>query len=255
MSHKYLRSVDESAHLASRYDIKSTPTFLIYAKGSEPVEIIGSQPYQVFQTVIDQLLANLNPDFSSIVLPRDITTNVVNATYNTEATQTTRMSDLMNISENGGDSTSPDIILGENNLYVVWNDNSTGNDEVYFRKSSDQGTKFSSIINISNNTGASTRPQIVASGNNLYVVWRDNIHPGKVNFSQFCTDKLCDDILLRKSSDLGESFGKPVVLSTDKTASVQNMNPSIADNENNLYVAWQTEKFNSGVSVRRNYSF
>ena len=71
-----------------------------------------------------------------------------------------------------------------NKSYVVWADETTGNGDIYFKRSTDGGATFSSTtINLSNNTGSSVNPKISAAAssvsgsnsnnNNVYVVWVD----------------------------------------------------------------------------------
>ena len=78
-----------------------------------------------------------------------------------------------NISNNTGSSTSPQIEPFGSSTFVIWQDNSTGNEEIFLRKSMDGG-KFSSKKNLSNNTGSSTSPQIEYFVNNTFVIWQDN---------------------------------------------------------------------------------
>jgi hypothetical protein len=44
----------------------------------------------------------------------------------------------------------------------------------------DNGTSFGTPINLSNNAGSSQQPQIVISGNNVYVTWFDDT-PGNID--------------------------------------------------------------------------
>ncbi len=132
---------------------------------------------------------------------------------------------LTKSSDNGTTFSKP-IILGHgnnyttdtlstvgNNVYLAWNVNSTsnletGNFDILFTKSTDNGTTFSKPINLSNNTGLSISPFISVphDGNdNLYLVWQDNYNG---NF----------DILFTKSTDNGTTFSKPINLSNRTTA-------------------------------------
>src|SRR6185503_6855378 len=99
-----------------------------------------------------------------------------------------------NLSDNVGNSQSPQIQALGNITFVVWQDNSTGNDEIYLRKSSDGGITFGNATNLSDNVGNSQSPQIQALGNITFVVWQDNSTGN-------------DEIYLRKSSDGGITFG------------------------------------------------
>jgi len=108
-------------------------------------------------------------------------------------------------------------------VYVVWTDNSLGNFDIFFIKSTDGGNTFSKPLNLSNDSGLSYQPRIVTDEKNgVYVVWTDNF-PGNY------------DILFTKSSDGGDSFDKPVILSSLK--GVSNF-PNIAASGNNVYVVW-----------------
>ena len=59
---------------------------------------------------------------------------------------------ILNISSNLGFSDSPSISAYNSNVYVVWDDNSSGNYEIYFANSTDGGNTFSRPINLSKNT-------------------------------------------------------------------------------------------------------
>ena len=63
------------------------------------------------------------------------------------------------------------MAISGSNIYVIWTDNATGNGDIYFKKSVDNGTSFSNIENLSNDNGISYGARIVISGNNVYVVW------------------------------------------------------------------------------------
>ena len=67
----------------------------------------------------------------------------------------------LNISNTTGGSFSPQIVVSDN-VYVVWADNTTltGNEDILFSKSTDDGNNFSIPLNLSNNTGDSSEPQI-----------------------------------------------------------------------------------------------
>jgi hypothetical protein len=80
----------------------------------------------------------------------------------------------LNLSNNSGASQAQNMAASENNVYVVWQDNSTGNDEIYFRHSTDNGQEFGDTVNLSKDIGQSESPQLAASENNVYVVWQDN---------------------------------------------------------------------------------
>ena len=92
------------------------------------------------------------------------------------------------------------------NEYVVWWDNKTGNWEVLFAKSTDNGKTFGEPINISNSPDArSVGARMAAQGNNVYISWMD-IKPGEKH------------AMFRASSDNGQTFGNPIMMNITTTA-------------------------------------
>jgi len=116
-----------------------------------------------------------------------------------------------NLSNNAGISVLPRIAVARNNVYVVWTDNTRGNNEIFFKKSTDDGNSFGSTVNLSRNLGDSRGPEISVAGYswngtslipNVYVVWQDKTTPNGNS-----------DIFFKKSTDGGNSFGSTVNLS------------------------------------------
>jgi aldose sugar dehydrogenase len=68
----------------------------------------------------------------------------------------------------------PQVSPVGSNIFLIWQDNSTGNEEIFLRKSTNGGITFGNTTNVSNNTGFSTSPQIESFGNNTFVIWQDN---------------------------------------------------------------------------------
>ena len=99
------------------------------------------------------------------------------------------------------------IATSNNNVYVTWWDNKTGNNEVFFARSTDSGKSFDKTINISNATGGSADNQIAAQGNNVYITWWD-------------TDKTTGvkNVFFRASNDNGNTFGSPIMLNSTAAA-------------------------------------
>lgn len=113
-------------------------------------------------------------------------------------------------------------------VYVLWQDDltKTGASDIFFRKSNDYGITFGDSINLSDTAGISRLAQMVALGDNLYVVWSDT----NMTFAQF-------DIFFTKISDHGNYIGKTINLSNSK----KNSAPSdigAVNNTNRIYVAW-----------------
>jgi hypothetical protein len=133
-------------------------------------------------------------------------------------------SSSQNISNNAGNSTDARIGVYQNNVYLVWTDDTTGNKDIYFKRSVDNGTTFGSIENLSNNPGNSTDAQIALYQNNLYLVWTDDTSGN-------------GDIYFKRSVDNGSTFGTTENLSMNNTS--LSSGPQISASGNNVYVVWQ----------------
>jgi hypothetical protein len=156
----------------------------------------------------------------------------------------------INLSNNLGFSEHPQIAVSGEFVHVTWLDDShsTGKDILY-RKSTDGGKTFSEVINLSNGTNsvsskgaASDYLEIAAEGKNVYAVWQETI-PQIVDTDNMSSNESTDttfvksnsSIILRASSDGGNNFREPLVLSNDAFMSY----PKIATSENGgVYLVW-----------------
>ena len=101
----------------------------------------------------------------------------------------------------GERSRAPMATSGDNNVYIVWWSNKTGNDEVMFKASTDGGKTFGSKMNLSNTPKSNSQDaEIAASGNNVYVTWWER-------------NATSNEPVLRVSNDNGKSFGEKIMLS------------------------------------------
>jgi len=129
-----------------------------------------------------------------------------------------------NLSNNPGNSTDSRISVFQNNVYLVWIDDTTGNKDIYFKRSVDNGTTFGSTENLSNNPGNSTDSRIGVSENNVYLVWTDDTTGN-------------GDIYFKRSVDNGTTFGETENLSANNTS--PSSGAQISAIGNNVYVVWQ----------------
>jgi hypothetical protein len=131
-----------------------------------------------------------------------------------------------NLSNTPGNSGSPQIVVdGRGNINVVWNDLTPGNLDIFFIRSTNLGTTFSTPLNLSNNSGTSFSPHMVVdSSGNINVVWTD-MTPGN------------DDVFFSRSTDGGVTFSAPKNLSNNPGNS---FNTGIAvDSSGNINVVWE----------------
>jgi hypothetical protein len=129
----------------------------------------------------------------------------------------------VNLSNNPGFSEHPQIATYDNKVYAIWADDSSGNREVLFTRSQDNGATFETISNLSNNTSDSFNQEISVFGDDVYVVWLDREEDGSTN------------ILLRSSDDGGATFGSTVNISNNAN---EETFPKVTAYEGNVYVAW-----------------
>ncbi|HZB81172.1 MAG TPA: sialidase family protein [Nitrososphaera sp.] len=130
----------------------------------------------------------------------------------------------VNLSNNPGFSEHPQISAYDNNIYAIWADDTTGNREVLFTRSEDNGTNFDKIKNLSNNTSDSFNQEIAVFGDNVYVVWLDQADEGDAT-----------NILLKTSSDGGATFGSTINISSNAN---QETFPKLAAYERSVYLVW-----------------
>jgi len=122
-------------------------------------------------------------------------------------------------------SSNPQIAASGSNVYVTWRENISSINQIQLNRSTDSGQNFAGAQNRSNNDGSSIKPQLAASGDNVYVVWRDNTTGN-------------NDILFRGSDDAGANFENSITVSPTSPAGTSN-NPQIAISGSDAHVVWQ----------------
>ncbi len=142
------------------------------------------------------------------------------------------------------------VATAHGRIFVVWFEN---DGEIYFVNSTadiNGDAQFGASVNLSNNGGNSRNPQLAASGDNVYVVWEDDIDGSSI-----------PDIFYAVSADGGRSFSSPINLS-DSEGSSRNPRISIAT-QDIVYISWQDDTADPGneqailirASVDRGSSF
>jgi hypothetical protein len=113
------------------------------------------------------------------------------------------------------------MATSENNVYLVWGENST---IINFVRSNDGGSTFSQLVNLSrNNTlGESIEPRIAADENNVYVIWENNAysHPSGLFFA--------------RSTDRGNTFST----STNLTGDIVHVFAQMKASAKSVYITW-----------------
>lgn len=102
-----------------------------------------------------------------------------------------------NLSSNTGPCEDHQIILNGSTVYSVWAGTITGNYDIYFRRSTDEGITWDPPINLSNNLSTSRYPRLASSGTYVYVTWGD-----------YSTTFVEENILFCRSTDGGAMGGR-----------------------------------------------
>jgi len=142
----------------------------------------------------------------------------------------------INLSNNTEFSERPQMAVSKTGIFIVWTDTiKTNNKQIMFTKSEDNGTTFSKVISLSNNSQNSNNQEISAFNENVYVVWRES--------DQNNTDSDNNNSIIFKSSpDSGNTFNNSIEL-------IKNTNdtfPKINSYGNNVYIVWNNENKKNG---------
>jgi hypothetical protein len=131
----------------------------------------------------------------------------------------------INLSNNLGFSEHPQIASVGNIIYIVWVDDSSGEREIMFCKSSDSGKTFSNSTIVSKNSMGPNHVELAAEGQSVYIVWN--------SFDK----EMRNIILLSKSDDAGKTFAE---LREIGIADMETF-PKIAADADEYFVTWDKQ--------------
>jgi len=199
--------------------------------------------------------------------------------------------ETINISESAGEAREPQIAAEGKNVYIVWQDNTLGNNDIFLRTSSDHGHTFGKPVNISNSSRDSNSPHLTISDEQLFILWSDQSYgnsdillaritteePFSANIINISRDKALStnpqlaltgqhvyviwesqevtastmgvpirDIMFRSSNDRGVSFAPPLRLSTNV---IDSMEPDVAAAGEDVYVVWASSNANGFLNI------
>ena len=126
---------------------------------------------------------------------------------------------------NLGESAAPAIATDSStNIHGVWNDDTPGNSEIYYKKGTDGGGTWGSSKRLTWNSGLSyQQATLVDSSNNIHVVWNDGT-PGN------------SEIFYRRSTNGGMTWGSSKSLTWNSGLSYDLV--INVDSSTNIHVAW-----------------
>jgi Neuraminidase (sialidase) len=128
----------------------------------------------------------------------------------------------VNVSNNSGGSVNSVIMVDAGTVHLAWEDNTAGNWEIFYSKSTDGGATWSAPVNVSNNSGDSEGTKIAVNAGTIYLAWYDYT-PANV------------EIFFSKSTDGGVTWSAPVNVSNNDGGSY---GPAIVADAGTIHVAW-----------------
>ena len=146
--------------------------------------------------------------------------------------------DVSNLSNSQGMSSNPRIAISGSNVYVVWNEETITGYEIFFSKSTDNGTTFSEPINVSRSDAESSDAGLQVSGDNVYIVWHESAQD-------------TSDIFFAASDNNGLSFDLPINLSTMEGIPSLTRDTQMVASGNNIFVVWYNQNINNGIFLAK----
>ncbi|MDP1620983.1 MAG: exo-alpha-sialidase [Bacteroidales bacterium] len=123
-------------------------------------------------------------------------------------------------------SVSPSIAVSGAFLHIAWREQRDGNDEIYYKNSTDGGLSWGADMRLTNHLTVQDRPSISVSESVVHVVWRD-YRDGDT------------EIYYARSADGGITWGANTRLTNCPGDS---QSPSIAVSGNAVHVVWYDDR-------------
>ncbi len=119
------------------------------------------------------------------------------------------------------------IVAGANgSLHVVWYDHVFGTDQIFYKRSTDCGTSWSTDTALTDAAGMKSDPSLAISGDTLHLVWED----GRYGYAR--------EIVYLRSTDNGVTWSTEQRLTNDDYYS---RNPAVAALGSLVHVVWSSD--------------
>jgi hypothetical protein len=140
------------------------------------------------------------------------------------------------LTNNASSSLFPSIAVSGSFIHVVWYDKRDGNEEIYYKRSTDGGINWGADTRLTNNTATSNIPSIAVSGSLVHVVWYD-YRDGNY------------EIYYKRSTDNGLTWGADIRLTNNFGWSTYS---SIAVSGLLVHVVWEEDRdWNNEIYYKR----
>ncbi|MFC2155701.1 exo-alpha-sialidase [Acidobacteriota bacterium] len=160
------------------------------------------------------------------VVWEDCVSNIDDIYYSRSSDTGATWSQPVNISSSSGYSANPEIAVDSTgNINVFWCDDTPGNYQIYFKRSTDNGAGWSQAVRVSSNPENSYSPVAAIDDS------------GNINVTYFAGGGLERDVYFSRSSDDGASWSQAVNTSNSPNPAIF---PDLTlDNSGNISVVWQ----------------
>lgn len=126
------------------------------------------------------------------------------------------------------------ITSSENFVHIVWIDTRFGNDEILYKRSIDGGNTWSIDTRLTNASGTSEYPNIIANGSFLHLVWDDDRNPDY-------------EIYYKRSVNNGNNWEPDVRLTNYK--SLLKDFPAVAVSRSTVHIVWEETRQGDGWEI------
>lgn len=109
-------------------------------------------------------------------------------------------------------------------VHVVWYDDRDGNNEIYYKRSTDGGLSWGTDTRLTNAAGDSWRPSVALSGSAVHIVWTDVRFGGGLG-----------TVYYKRSTDAGLTWQADTALTNSRDA----LYPSVAVSGSLVHVVWR----------------
>jgi hypothetical protein len=239
----------------------------IALSGSDNLYIIWSQRVQDIPLVVDDIFftKSTSPSLDAFDVPINLSNGIIGSAieqqiatsgkivYVVWRNDTSTVDDIffkrstdngvtfnpvINLSTTGTNAQTPQIAISGSNVYIVWSDGPAASADIFFINSTDNGATFDPDgpfnLSFGGPIPSATLPQIVASGSDVYITWKDGVSAAT------------DDIFFRASTDNGNTFVPPLSSPSKNLSmgvgSTNAQTPQIATSGNNVYVVWRDNR-------------
>jgi len=113
----------------------------------------------------------------------------------------------LRLTTNAAHSDIPTIAVSGEHVHVAWYDTRQGNDEIFYKRSDDNGDTWTADLNISVNSSDYSRwPSLVVSGDDVHVVWERWFYTYNIFYRHSTDGGVTWESVVNLSNNSGDSW-------------------------------------------------